>query len=105
MSDRLCASVTACVAPTRPLLLTSKAPNISLIDSHPLQVKKLSWEDGGLYHRQLYMRNVGSTKSLPVHDGTLDSALPPPSRVAGDIISFKRCAVCAGQAVNRPLSL
>ena len=53
-------------------------------------MKKLSWEDGGLYHRQLYMRNVGSTASLPAHDGTLDSALPPPSRVAGDIISFKR---------------
>ena len=55
------------------------------------QVKKLSWEDGGLYHRQLYMRNVGSTVALAAHDGLLDGDLPPPSRVAGDIIRFNRC--------------
>ncbi len=70
----------------------------SLVPFPLLQVKKLSWEDGGLYHRQLYMRNVGSTASLPKHDGTLDTALPPPSRVAGDIISFKRCTTLLGVA-------
>ena len=57
-----------------------------------LQVQKLSWEDGGLYHRQLYMRNVGSTVTLAAHDGAVDASLPPPSRVPGDIIRFKRCA-------------
>jgi hypothetical protein len=55
-------------------------------------VQKLSEDDGGLYHRQLYMRNVGSTVTLAAHDGAVDGTVPPPRRVVGDIIRFDRCA-------------
>ena len=53
-----------------------------------MQVQKLSDGDAEETTRLLYNRNVSSSKLL---DDRGSEPLPEPKRVAGDIISFKRC--------------
>lgn len=52
------------------------------------QVQKLSVDDGGAYHRALYMRNLSSSDLA----GEDDEDMQPPARLEGDIIRFSRCA-------------
>jgi hypothetical protein len=59
-------------------------PNFSTLLS---QVKLLSANDDGAYHSTLYMRNVSSGGGMHQLDD-----MPPPLRLAGDDISFHRCA-------------
>ena len=57
-------------------------------------MQRLSVNDGGAYHRALYLRNVSSNDLA----AEADEGMPTPARLEGDTIRFSRRA--AGQGTG-----